>query len=162
MAAMLLACSISAHAQLVLYKSVVANGSASYTSPGMSVDWTVGQTVVNQYTSSGLTITEGFHPVEATPLPNSVPVVKSNIRSVDAFPNPTSNVLNIDIVQSLPKAVTIQVSDITGKVVKNIMQFGAQQSVKTEVDLSSLSAGTYIIIVNAHTADAYTMKVVKR
>jgi hypothetical protein len=158
----LLSCSIGANAQLVLYKSVVADGSASYTSPGLSVDWTVGQTVVNQYTSTGLTITEGFHPVLADPTSNAVPVVSSNIRSVNAFPNPTSNVLNIDIVQSQPKAVTIQVSEITGKVVKNIMQLAAQQSVKTEIDMSSLSAGTYIIVVNAHTADAYTMKVVKR
>jgi hypothetical protein len=165
LAIILLSCSTSANAQLILHKSVIANGGASYSSPGLSADWTVGQTVVNQYTSSGLTITEGFHPIEAASVitpPLAVPAVKNNIVSVSAYPNPTSSILNIAIVQNQPATITIQVLDEAGGVVKNVITLPAQQSVNTEVDMSSLSAGTYIIMVNAGTKEAYTMKVVKQ
>ena len=162
LAIILLSCSISANAQLVLYKSVIANGGGSYTSPGLSANWTIGQTVINQYTSPGLTITEGFHPIEANPSTNGVPIINSNIQSVTAFPNPMSNVLNIAIVQKQAKTITIQVLDVTGRVVKNVVTLPAQQSVNTKIDMSSLSPGTYIIMVNAGANDTYTMKVVKQ
>jgi hypothetical protein len=162
LAIILLSCSISANAQLALYKSVIANGAGSYASAGLSANWTVGQTVINQYTSSGLTITEGFHPVEAPAHTTGVAIVPDNITSVKAYPNPTSNILNIAIVQDQPKAITIQVSDVTGKVVKDVITLPAQRSITTQVDMSSLSPGTYTFIVNAQTKDAYTMKVVKQ
>lgn len=164
LAFIVLSWSKSANAQLVLNKSVIANGGASYSSPGLSADWTVGQTVINQYTSSGLTITEGFHPLAvdaATPPVNGIAAVK-NIVSVNAYPNPTSNTLNITVVQNQPGAITIQILDGTGRIVKSSITLPARQSVNTEIDMSTLSPGIYMFMINAHTKDAYIMKVVKQ
>ena len=164
LAIVLLSCGISANAQLVLHKSVIANAGASHSSPGLSADWTVGQTVINQHTSTGLTIAEGFHPVDAA-VPQSttgVLAVKNNITSVTAYPNPTSSMLKIAITLNQPETITIQVMDAAGRVVNNTITLPAQQSVNTEVDMSSMSPGAYVVVINAHTKDAYTMKVVKQ
>ncbi|MGN6568643.1 MAG: hypothetical protein ACTHJ0_11850, partial [Flavipsychrobacter sp.] len=77
--------SISVNAQLTAYKSVIANAGASYSSPGLFADWTIGQNVVNQYTSSGLIVTEGFHPVLTNEQTTGVPAIISNINSVTAY-----------------------------------------------------------------------------
>ncbi len=162
-ALLLLCSSISTNAQLVLYKSVLASGGGSYSSTGLSADWTIGQTVANQYTSSGLIISEGFHPVYiAAPSPNSVPVVITNITSVKTYPNPTNYLLNITIDQALARPVTIDVLDVTGKTVKNIINLPAAAHISTSLDLSALNAGIYIVRLNANTDDVYMMKVVKQ
>ncbi|MBS1689027.1 MAG: T9SS type A sorting domain-containing protein, partial [Bacteroidetes bacterium] len=147
---------------LVAYKTVIASAGGSYTSAGLSADWTVGQNVANQYTSSGLTVTEGFHPIIIEQGPTDVPAVASNINSVMAYPNPTSAVLNISINQQLPKAVVIEVLDISGRQVRDIIKLPAQSMPSTQIDMSALSPGSYIILLNPRTIDAYTMKVIKQ
>jgi|GEM_PF-1770252 len=158
----LLLCSIGANAQLVAYKAVIASAGGSYTSAGLSADWTVGQNIANQYTSSGLTVTEGFHPIIVEQGPTDVPSVMSNINSVTAYPNPTSTVLNISINQQLPKAVVVEVLDISGRQVKDIIKLPAQSILSTQIDMSALSPGSYFILLNPRTIDAYTLKVIKQ
>jgi len=161
-ACMLLCCRINANAQTILYKSVLASGGASFTSAGLSADWTVGQPIVNQYTTTGLVVTEGFHPVYVAQAANGVPIVLSNITAVKTYPNPTSYLLNISIDQALERPVTIDILDIASKMVKNTINLPANAHIKTTINMSALAAGTYIISLNANTDDAYIMKVVKQ
>lgn len=154
--------SISVDAQLAAYKSVIASAGASYTSPGLSADWTIGQNVANQYTSSGLIVTEGFHPVLPNQTATAVPAIVSNINSVTAYPNPTSAVLNIAIDQQVAKAVVIEVLDITGRQVGSIINLPAEVHLNAQIGMSDFRPGSYIVLLNPGTADAYTIKVIKQ
>lgn len=160
--ALLAACHISAKAQLTAYKSVIASAGASYNSAGLSADWTVGQNVASQYNSGGLIVTEGFHPILPNQQTTGVPAIVSNINSVTAYPNPTSAVLNISIDQRVAKAVVIAVMDITGRQVGSIVNLPAEVHLNTQIGMSDFKSGSYIVLLNPGTADAYTIKVIKQ
>jgi hypothetical protein len=61
------------------------------------------------------------------------------------YPNPTKDVVNIDILEDILSAVTIQVIDIKGKVITQT----STQSKQIQLDSSSWTKGCYLIIVSS-------------
>ncbi|MGN6567640.1 MAG: T9SS type A sorting domain-containing protein, partial [Flavipsychrobacter sp.] len=82
--------------------------------------------------------------------------------SVTAYPNPTSAVLNISIDQQVAKAVVIEVMDITGRQVGSIINLPAEVHLNAQIGMSDFKPGSYIVLLNPGTADAYTIKVIKQ
>ena len=65
---------------------------------------------------------------------------------VSTFPNPVSDMLNIDISEPEIELEKAQITDITGKMVREI----ALDRKQSQIDLSSLNTGVYIIKIYAN------------
>ena len=144
-------------------KSVVAGAGGSFSGSGIMVDWTAGQPVINYATPSALQVTEGFHPIAANytagPL-NTTNHSLGNQLVVAAYPNPVTNILHVSIQQVNAESVSIQVDDVIGNVEKTF-SLDAQLNIQADLDLSSLDAGIYYLIVNEHAPNSQVMKIVK-
>ncbi len=67
---------------------------------------------------------------------------------LDVYPNPTSDILNIDFEMDAPSELEITVYDITGKVVMHSKVDGHQTN-NIQYDVSSLETGNYYIQIAA-------------
>ena len=141
-------------------KSVVAADGGSYSSSSLMVDWTIGQPVAHYASGSSYMITEGFHPVNDNSNSGVPGISKSNTLSVHAFPVPTRDRLHISIRQGTAAPVHIVMTDLTGHEVKSVT-LPAQLTAETEMDMSNLAAGTYVITINKEMPGAQVMKIVK-
>ena len=148
------------NAQTTAQKCVIAGGGKSVTGGAVSADWTLGEMVINYITPSGLKVNEGFHPITAGV--TGVKTVVANPLSIQAYPNPTNDHVNITIRQSFALPLTMQVMDIKGNVVKGEIALPVQSNINTVVDLSDLSAGLYFITINANSENAQVMRIIKK
>ncbi|MBP6731224.1 MAG: DUF4397 domain-containing protein [Chitinophagales bacterium] len=87
---------------------------------------------------------------------NSVNDFKSEI-GLSMFPNPNSGTMNINFTLEKPEAVTIQITDLSGKVVQEIANgniLSGRQNIFA--DLGSLSSGMYVarVITASSTANS--------
>jgi hypothetical protein len=93
--------------------------------------------------TSGVTITTGFNEAALNTI-------------VNIFPNPSNDVVNIDFADIQPKAVTL--TSMTGKIIKQISSTSNQT---IQLDISELSSGHYLIIVD-NASEIQTFKLLKR
>ncbi len=76
--------------------------------------------------------------------------------AVNVFPNPMTNFTNVRINLSEKADVSLQVVDMSGKLVMNKMYENQNGLFSIVVDASSLNAGTYVLKINA--GEKYTTK----
>lgn len=70
---------------------------------------------------------------------------EGNSSSFLIYPNPTKNILYVQLNNSTTANTIIQVTDIAGKILKQIIQKGNNQTVK--IDINNLSNGSYLLVV---------------
>jgi len=131
---------------------ISASGDHNQNSSG-SISWTLGETVTETLQGTSSTLTQGFH----QPVVKVISLEKIQSYSVDAYPNPTSDILNLKIEEDLTKGFHYVIYDInsrelaSGKAITNI----------TEIPFSKYAAGTYIIKVFCNELNSTVIKVVK-
>lgn len=78
-------------------------------------------------------------------------IVDNNTISYSIFPNPTSDVLNVQYTLATEGTVTMNVVDLTGRVVRNIVKEnqGAFQATE-QINIAGLNAGIYLLNVTAN------------
>jgi len=85
------------------------------------------------------------HNIDITLYPTSVTtVIRSNI-SMQLYPNPAAGLVTIRYTTSQPQPVRIEVSDMTGKKVKEINTTAHVADNAEEINISDLSAGIYTV-----------------
>jgi hypothetical protein len=65
---------------------------------------------------------------------------------VNIYPNPTSKILNIEVVGGIQKASSIQITDNTGKILLNTDN--GTLELNSQIDISKLQSGNYFVIVS--------------
>lgn len=121
----------SSHAQ-----EVIATQGDSFSNAVGSLDFTIGETIVETFKSSSNIITQGFHQ-------SSISVIPTGIADLDhlikVFPNPTSDILIIDTggIQGL----SYQLIDAKGIVLLN----KALSFESSEIDLITYAGGMYLL-----------------
>lgn len=80
-----------------------------------------------------------------------ISVVNNETISYSIFPNPTSDVLNVQYTLATEGTVTMNVVDLTGRVVRNIVKEnqGAFQATE-QINIAGLNAGIYLLNVTAN------------
>ena len=93
------------------------------------------------------------HTVSKTILPATTGVqnITSSVSSVTAFPNPTTGKLNIQWTETTNEKATISISDVTGREVYTSALNMTQGNGTSQIDLSGLTNGTYLISVKSAT-----------
>lgn len=119
-----------------IQNQVVASSGDRMEQGGTTLDFTVGETVVDFY-DQGNTLHQGFHQVYNNVIITSVET-PSWAADIKVYPNPTSGQLNIDLPVNISPS-RYQVVDISGKEVFKT------NSIDNSIDLSPLSQGTYFL-----------------
>ncbi len=120
-------------------QEVVSTQGDSYSNANGSIDFTIGEVVINTETDGTNDLTQGFHQTNWNFLgvENHTPNYEATI-----FPNPTEDVLNIRT--STFENVTYTLYDAQGKLVMQNILSGEQ----TPIQVSQLAPGSYSLTLN--------------
>lgn len=136
----------------VTAQEVVSTQGDSYSNASGSIDFTIGELIIDTGTDGTNDITQGFHQTNWTFLG-----VEDHSPSYEAtiFPNPTSELLNIRT--STFENVTYTLYDAQGKLILQD-KLSAEQ---TPIQVSQLAPGNYSITLTNETQNLKTFKLVK-
>lgn len=82
---------------------------------------------------------------------------------VKAFPNPTTDVLNVVVKTSTDKNLKLKIYDISGHLVSNSIEINATQDLSTTViPVSYLSSGIYVYTLSENNKVVYKGKIIKK
>lgn len=140
--------SISLNAQ-----EVVSTSGDCFEKPSGSITFTLGECVTETFESGNVMLTQGFHqPVLKVTSIESVKTI-----SVTAFPNPTSDILYLQINEESISGYYYELYDITGK------QLSSELITKsiTEIPFSNRSFGTYLLKIFKDDKSVQTLKIIK-
>jgi hypothetical protein len=139
-------------AGIVLAQEVVSTQGDSYSIASASIDFTIGEVVINTGTDGTNDLTQGFHQTNWNFL--GVEDFAPNYEAI-IYPNPTEDVLNIRT--STFENVRYTLYDAQGKLVmQNILS--AEQ---TPIQVSQLAPGSYSLTLNNETQNLKTFKLIK-
>ena len=133
-------------------QEVISTQGDSYSNGTGSLDFTIGEVVINTGTDGTNDLTQGFHQTNWNFL--GVEDYAPNYEAI-IFPNPTSELLNIRT--STFENVTYTLYDAQGKVVLQD-KLSAEQ---TPIQVSQLAPGSYSLKLNNETQNLKTFKLVK-
>ncbi len=130
-------CTINLSAQ-----EVVASSGSSGSITGYKVDWTLGEPVIETFTGSANILTQGMHQTKL--LVTGVQELTIPGLEVRVYPNPTSDMLMIEVIQSGNDLFRYELFDVTGR--KLILK--QMNSNIEEIDMSSYVSGIYLLNVS--------------
>jgi hypothetical protein len=134
-------------------QEVVSTQGDSYSNANGSIDFTIGEVIINTGTDGANDLTQGFHQTNWNFL--GLEDFAPNYEAI-IFPNPTEDVLNIRT--SAFENVTYTLYDAQGKLVmQNILS--AEQ---TPIQVSQLAPGSYSLTLNNETQNLKTFKLIKQ
>ena len=133
-------------------QEVVSTQGDSYSNGSGSIDFTIGEVVINTGTDGTNDLTQGFHQTNwnFVGLDDNDPSYEATI-----FPNPTSELLNIRT--STFENVTYTLYDAQGKLILQD-KLSAEQ---TPIQAGQLAPGNYSITLTNETQNLKTFKLVK-
>jgi hypothetical protein len=134
-------------------QEVVSTQGDSYSNASGSIDFTIGEVVINTGTDGTNDLTQGFHQTNWNFL--GVEDYAPNYEAI-IFPNPTEEVLNIRT--STFENVTYTLYDAMGKLVLQ----DKLSSVQTPIQVSQLAPGAYSLTLNNDTQKLKTFKLIKQ
>jgi hypothetical protein len=147
----LLGLGLAAHAQQA---TTAAGGNAS--GSGGTVAYSVGQIVYTTYASSSGSVAQGVQqPYEIS----SVLVIDNPTINVQlsAYPNPTSNFLQLNVGKADLSACSFQLIDINGKLLESRK---INNSIE-KIGLENLSSATYFLKVSINNKEVKIFKIIK-
>ncbi len=81
--------------------------------------------------------------------------------SIQLFPNPVNDILNLQYKGNSVKEMQVEINDITGKQVLNRFFYNIQNGQKLNIDTSSLKKGIYIVQVRSENQILTQQKIIK-
>lgn len=145
--------SISASAQVK--QEVIASAGGYNVAGGMSISWTLGETIIPTFTAGGLTLTHGF---QQQLVVTSVEENLGILVTVKVYPNPASEILNIRFEEPLEGEITISLLDSQGRLIKT--DVAEATTIEKQLNLQDIAAGVYYLrLTNGKLVNVY--KVVK-
>jgi hypothetical protein len=136
-------------AQLTHHTVIASDGGTAKTG-NMSIDWTLGEPVVESEYTSNKFYTQGFHQpmLRAKELETEIKK-KITPRSVDTdyeitvVPNPVNSMLTINISRLTDAEVAVFITDVTGQTIKT--ETIAPGASSKQIDVNQLSSGLYLL-----------------
>lgn len=129
---------ISVNAQVK--QEVIASAGGYNVSTGLSISWTLGETIIPTFQNGNLILSHGFQQqliVTAIEENLDVPV------SVKVYPNPATDVINIQFEEPVDGEITLTILDSQGKLVKKEMIEAT--TTEKQINLQEFQAGIYYL-----------------
>jgi hypothetical protein len=136
----------------------VTGSGGNATGTGGSSSYSVGQITYTSQTSSGGLITLGVQqPYEIVTLGNDDFTAINLVMS--AYPNPTTDLLNLVIKDDKWNNLSYQLFDMNGRTLSNLQKITTSE---TSVSMQELQLGIYFLAVNSNNKTIKTFKIIKK
>lgn len=147
---------LPSQAQLVLVRDVVANSGASGTSGAITIDYTVGEPMVQSYAAGGVMLTQGFHQPEILPplSPGAAPILDFML-----FPNPALTTVKVGFNLLTDATVVFMLVNTLGQVMYQDVKVYGPGKIVIPVQVDRLAAGIYTVIFKVQ-GQVYTEKLI--
>ncbi len=122
-------------------QQVIAGSGNSGSTAGYTVDWTLGEPVIETISGSGNILTQGMHQIKL--LVTAIGEMELPGLEVKVYPNPTGRFLKIEIIQTGKEQFFYEISYITGR--KSVLK--EMQANTEEIDMGSYVSGIYFLNV---------------
>jgi hypothetical protein len=119
---------------------VIATAGKSSANGGFTIDYTVGELVVKTLSVTGNMVSQGFHQTYTST--SSIEDGKDVKITIQVYPNPTYDFVNISISGENEIDFIASVFDASGR---NILNMLKSESSQLQVDLSAVAPGSYFI-----------------
>ena len=138
--------------------TVISTAGTSIKTDSVTLSYTVGELMVPTLKQSSNTLTQGFNQPTKVKVVGIVNVEPDRF-SIEAYPNPTSELLNISINKSNQNdTFDFTVIDMYGK---SLELLKTTTSDKTQINTSALPSGQYIVrVTNKSTQKASNIKII--
>ncbi len=142
--------------QVAVAQEVVSSAGTTQQAAGYEISWTLGEAVIETFTSGSDILTQGFHQTKLVVTAIDKPGLL--ISELKVYPNPTSDFVMIHFNSELPDK-QYSLFDMTGK----MLEFNSIPETDTKIDVSSLASGTYLLHIIANkTNHIQSFKIVKK
>ena len=136
-------------------QEVIASAGGYNTTSGLSISWTLGETIIPTFENGDLVLTHGFQSQLI------ITAVEENINlmvNLKIFPNPASEMVNIQFDAPVDGEIIVYLLDSQGKLVKkDIIESSMAEK---QINMQDLAGGIYYIkLVKGKLVNVY--KVVK-
>lgn len=121
-------------------QEVISTQGESYESESFTIDFTIGETIIETIDSDSYKLTQGFH--QGNLIVESIEENKSGF-SITLFPNPVLFQLNLSF-EEYKENYTYQIIDINGK----ILLLQSISSALTTIDVDNIASGIYFLNIN--------------
>jgi hypothetical protein len=136
-------------------QEVIASAGGYNSSGGISISWTLGETIIPTFSSGGLILTHGFQQQLI------VTAIEDNLEelvSVTVYPNPASEVLNLRFEVPVEGEIDVYLLNQQGQLVKTDIIEAA--TLEKQINMQEYPAGVYFLrLVKGKLSNVY--KVVK-
>ncbi len=122
-------------------QQVVASSGNSGSAAGYTVDWTLGEPVIETISGSGNILTQGMHQTKL--LVTAISEMEFPGLEVKVYPNPTGRFLKIEVLQTGNEQFFYEISDITGR--KSVLK--EMHSNTEDIDMGNFVSGIYFLNV---------------
>lgn len=136
--------------------SVNATGGDALGSGG-SASYSVGQVVYTTNTGTTGTLEQGVQQPYEISVVTGLEEVKGINLSLSAYPNPTTDFLQLEVESEKLKDLSFQLYDMNGKLLQSEKITGNQ----TSIVMSNLLPATYFVKVNQSNKEVKTFKIIK-
>jgi hypothetical protein len=135
-------CAVSVGAQQIKQQVISSAGGYNVSSGTgqISISWTLGETIIPSFTNGGLTLTHGF---QGTLIITAVEENILNPVKVNIYPNPTSEIIEIEFDTPVDGEISLFLLDAQGKLVKtDKIEAGTTNK---EINMQNFSSGIYYL-----------------
>ncbi|MFH2095693.1 MAG: T9SS type A sorting domain-containing protein [Bacteroidota bacterium] len=122
---------------------VIASSGGYHENTNASISWTIGECVIETFQGSTAIMTQGFHQTNL-----DITEVERNEFfdfSCQVYPNPVSDFITIDILNSEFETYTVEIYDANGKRLINKKLSGNSE----KIDFSSYPAAAYFVKIQS-------------
>ena len=130
----------------IIAQEVISSGGETQTASGYEICWTLGESVIETFSSGSNILTQGFHQSKLTATPISE-VLYSGIE-LKVFPNPSRDFIIIQLTD-LVENLHYSLYDGSGKLLEKMRI----TSTRTQLDLKNYANGQYILQLTAKSGE---------
>jgi len=121
----------------------------------MTIEWTLGEMMIETFAADDIVLTQGFHQPHL--VVTSIDEIPGHDISIDAYPNPTTDFVNVRLHDDKYAEMEYSLFDEQGRLIRS----SRLEGLITEVSLNEQQAGIYFLIITRGSEEIKTFKVVK-
>lgn len=135
---------------------VVSNGGDYFSNSNFSIAWTIGEPVIETAIGANNTLTQGFH--QGLYYMVNIKEQISNV-NINVFPNPSADIVNIEINNSISKNFKIELFDNLG----NLLLLKSFKNNTTQISLNKFANSVYYLKISNIDENKFdTYKILKK
>jgi hypothetical protein len=123
-------------------QEIITSSGGTYSNEDITLSWTIGEGITETYERNEINLNQGFQQnIDIIPFTSQ----SNTLQGVEftLYPNPVSEILNIDLSAANDSELIIDIFDINGKILTTIKKSKNHKS--AQIELSEFHAGEYIM-----------------